>query len=147
MYKIYKVTTGDTLESIAKKFNTTVRELQDINGKDYISFGEMIIVPNNQNDDWFDTYIVQKGDNLYAIAQKYNISLIDLLNINGLDKDDYIYPNQEIMVPKKNVKVIITKEDDTLNSASKRLGMNTEEMLYQNDNIYLLPEQLLVYKK
>ena len=107
----------------------------------------MIIVPNNQNDDWFDTYIVQKGDNLYAIAQKYNISLIDLLNINGLDKDDYIYPNQEIMVPKKNVKVIITKEDDTLNSASKRLGMNTEEMLYQNDNIYLLPEQLLVYKK
>ena len=94
MYKIYKVTTGDTLESIAKKFNTTVRELQDINGKDYISFGEMIIVPNNQNDDWFDTYIVQKGDNLYAIAQKYNISLIDLLNINGLDKDDYIYPNQ-----------------------------------------------------
>ncbi len=147
MYKIYKVTTGDTLESIAKKFNTTVKNLQEINDKDYISMGELIIVPNDRKSDWFDVYTVKQGDNLYAIAQKYNISLIDLLNINGLDKDNYIYPGQEIMVPKSNVKVIVTKEDETINSASKRLGLNNEELLYQNDNIYLLPEQLLIYKE
>ena len=51
------------------------------------------------------------------------------------------------MVPKKNVKVIITNDEETINSASQRLGLNNEELLYQNDNIYLLPEQLLVYKK
>ncbi len=147
MYKIYKVVAGDTYESIAQRFNTTVKNLQDINGKNYITLGELIIVPNNQNDNWFDVYTVEKGDNLYAIAQKYNISLTDLLNINGLDKDNYIYPGQEIMVPKNNVKVIITTDDETINSASKRLGLNNEELLYQNDNIYLLPEQLLVYKK
>lgn len=147
MYKIYKVTTGDTLESIAKKFNTTVKNLQEINDKDYINMGELIIVPNDRKSDWFDVYTVKQGDNLYAIAQKYNISLMDLLNINGLDKDNYIYPGQEIMVPKSNVKVIVTKEDETINSASKRLGLNNEELLYQNDNIYLLPEQLLIYKE
>lgn len=147
MYKIYKVTSGDTFESIAKKFNTTVKDLQEINDKDYITIGELIIVPNTQNDSWFDIYTVEKGDNLYAIANKYNISLMDLLNINGLDKDNFIYPGQELMVPKKNVKVIITSDDETINSASKRLGLNNEELLYQNDNIYLLPEQLLVYKK
>lgn len=147
MYKIYKVTTGDTLESIAKKFNTTIKNLQEINDKDYISMGELIIVPNDRKSDWFDVYTVQQGDNLYAIAQKYNISLIDLLNINGLDKDNYIYPGQELMVPKSNVKVIVTKENETINSASKRLGLNNEELLYQNDNIYLLPEQLLIYKE
>lgn len=147
MYKIYKVTTGDTLESIAKKFNTTVKNLQEINDKDYISMGELIIVPNDRKSDWFDVYTVKQGDNLYAIAQKHNISLIDLLNINGLDKDNYIYPGQELMVPKSNVKVIVTAEDETINSASKRLGLNNEELLYQNDNIYLLPEQLLIYKE
>ncbi len=147
MYKIYKVTTGDTLESIAKKFNTTVKNLQEINDKDYISMGELIIVPNDRKSDWFDVYTVKQGDNLYAIAQKHNISLIDLLNINGLDKDNYIYPGQELMVPKSNVKVIVTTENETINSASKRLGLNNEELLYQNDNIYLLPEQLLIYKE
>lgn len=147
MYKIYKVTSGDTFESIAKKFNTTVKDLQEINDKTYITMGELIIVPNNQNDSWFDIYTVEKGDNLYNIANKYNISLKDLLDINGLDKDNYIYPGQEIMVPKDNVKVIITSNEETINSASKRLGLNNEELLYQNDNIYLLPEQLLVYKR
>lgn len=146
MYKVYKIVAGDTLESIAKKFNTTIKQLQEINDKDYVTIGEMIVVPNNTKNDWFEVYTVKKGDNLYAIAQKYNMSLVDLLNINGLDKDNYIYPGQEIMVPKNNIKVIITKENETINSASKRLGLNTEELLYQNDNVYLLPEQLLVYK-
>ena len=47
MYKIYKVSMGDTLSSIAKKFNTTIDNLQNINGIDYINMGELIIVPNN----------------------------------------------------------------------------------------------------
>lgn len=143
MYKIYKVSMGDTLASIANKFNTTIENLQNINGKDYISMGELIVVPNN-NDDYFDTYIIEKGDSLYSISKKYKISLIDLLNINGLDKDNYIYPGQEILVPKKDINMIITKERETLNSASERLGMDDKELLLQNDNIYLMPEQLLI---
>ena len=147
MYKIYKVSMGDTLESIAKKFNTTILDLQNINGKDYITMGELIIVPNNQNSEWFEKYIVKAGDNLYSIADKYNISLADLLDINGLDKDNYIYPGQEILVPKSNVKIIITKNNETLRSASDRLGLDDSELLIQNESIYLLPEQLLVYRK
>ena len=45
MYKIYKVNSNDSLDSIARRFNTTVSNLQDINGKDYIVEGELIIVP------------------------------------------------------------------------------------------------------
>lgn len=144
MYKIYKVSMGDTLSSIAKKFNTTIDNLQNINGKDYISMGELIIVPNNNSNDYFDTYIIEKGDSLYSLSQKYKISLMDLLNINGLDKDNYIYPGQEILVPKRNINMIITKEDETLNSASERLGLDRMDLLSQNDNIYLMPEQLLI---
>lgn len=144
MYKIYKVSIGDTLASIANKFNTTIDNLQNINGKDYISMGELIIVPNNNSNDYFDSYTIEKGDSLYSISKKYKISLIDLLNINGLDKDNYIYPGQEILVPKKDINMIITKERETLNSASERLGMEDSDLLLQNDNIYLMPEQLLI---
>lgn len=146
MYKIYKVSIGDTLSSIAKKFNTTIENLQNINGKDYISMGELIIVPNNINDDWFETYVIEKGDNLYAISQKFDIDLLDLLNINGLDKDEYIYPGQEILVPKKNVNIMITKENETLRSASEKLRLDRTDLLLQNDTIYLMPEQLLINK-
>lgn len=146
MYKIYEVSKGDTLESIAKKFNTTVSNLQDINDKNYIVLGELIIVPNNTKSEWFEMYTVKKGDSLYKIAQQYNISLDDLLNINGLDKENYIYPGQEIIVPKKDVNVIVTRELETLDSASERLGMDNNELVYQNDKIYLMPEQLLIRK-
>jgi LysM repeat protein len=147
MYKIYKVSQGDTLESIAKKFNTTVKKLREINGKEYIIMGELIIVPNTIESDIFDMYVVQKGDNLYSIAGNYNISVNDLLSINGLDKDNYIYPGQEILVPKENINFIITKKDDTIRSASEKLGTNMDDLMAFNESIFLVPEQLLVYRR
>ena len=147
MYKIYKVKSGDTLESIARKFNTSVNNIRDLNGIDYISLGQMIIVPNNTNGEWFEIYTIKKGDNLYSLAENFNISLVDLLNINGLDNDNYIYPGQEILVPKKDVSVIITRGEETLESASERLGLDNNSLLEQNNNILLMPEQLLIYRK
>ena len=147
MYKIYKVSQGDTIESISKKFNTTVKNIKELNGKEYIVMGELIIVPNTIENDIFDIYEVKKGDNLYSIAGKYNISVKDLLSINGLDKENYIYPGQEILVPKEAVNFIITKKDDTLRSASDRLGSNIDEMISFNDSIFLVPNQLLVYRR
>lgn len=147
MYKIYKVKSGDTLESIARKFNTSVNNIRDLNGIDYISLGQMIIVPNNNSGEWFEIYTIKKGDNLYSLAENFNISLVDLLNINGLDKDNYIYPGQEILVPKKDVSVIITRGEETLESACERLGLDNNSLLEQNNNILLMPEQLLIYRK
>ena len=59
MYKIYQIEYGDTLDLIALKTNTTIDELKRINGinNNYdISVGELIIVPNNDNE-MFSTYI------------------------------------------------------------------------------------------
>lgn len=147
MYKIYKVSQGDTIESIAKRFNTTVNKLKEINGKEYIVMGELLIVPNTMDNNIFEVYKVEKGDNLYSIAGKYNISVKDLLSINGLDKDNYIYPGQEILVPKDNIEFIITKKDDTIRSACDRLGLNSDELLSFNESILLMPDQLLIYRR
>ncbi len=108
--------------------------------------GEQLVVPTDSQQ-LFDTYIVIQGDTLYDIASKYNVTVDNLALLNGLDKQDYIYPGQEILVPKSDVKFYITNPGDTLVSAADILETNVEELIAQNKIIYLLPEQLLTYKK
>lgn len=149
MYKIYKVLKDETPEDIAQKFNTTPAELSSINGGeslDSIKEGDFIIVPI-QEEAFFDSYKIQKGDTIYAIAKKYGANETDLLKLNGLDKNDYIYPGEEILVPKKEVRFYITNEGDTMNVAAEKLNVRPGQILLQNENVYLLPEQLLVFKK
>lgn len=148
MYKIYEVKVGDTASSIANKFKTTIENLQKINGfpNNYeIMVGEFIVVPV-ETEVLFDTYTVKQGDNMYQIAQKYNADVNDLLKINGLSKTDYIYPNQEILVPTNNVKFIVTEEGETTSSAAGKLNIGIAELLLQNENLLLEPDQVIVYK-
>lgn|SRR5574344_81018 len=149
MYNIYQVQNGDTLASIARMYGTTDDFLIAINGfpNNYIlTPGMNIVVPSVQNEIFFK-YIVQKGDNLYSIATKYGIDLDYLIMINGLNKNDYIYPNQELIVPNKNVGIFLTKDGDTINSVLEKLNISINDLLNQNANIYLMPEQLIIYKK
>ena len=148
MYKIYQIEYGDTLEKIAQKTNTTVEDLIKINGfsNDYmVGVGNLIIVPNN-NDDIFTTYRVQMGDNVYSIARMFNIDPNTLLAINGVNKDDYIYPNQEIMVPNDNVIIYITKVGDTVDDVLNNLEVDLETLIKENNKIFVAEDQLMVHK-
>ena len=71
----------------------------------------------------------------------------DLEKINGLEEDDYIYPNQEILIPKQGVGIYVTVDNETLEDISKKIGIRPEVIMDQNDKLYLLPDQLIVYKK
>ena len=149
MYNIYQVRAGETLESIANQFNTTVPMLRKINGYDNnyeIRPGQYIIVPI-ERPKLFEIYKVKKGDNMYMIAQNYNTNLNDLLKLNGLDENDYVYPDQEILVPLPGVNFYITQNGDTLNTVAEAMMTNPGALLLQNENIYLMPDQLIVYRK
>ena len=50
------------------------------------------------------------------------------------------------MIPRKGVRMYITKDGDTLNNVAASLGLTLEEVIRNNQNIYLLPEQLIVYR-
>ena len=146
MYRVYQVMPGETLDSIAKKIGTTMEELMKLNGNIVVTPGMNIIVPTNGND-LFRTYVVKQGDNMYMIARDYNVNYEDIIRLNGLDRDDYIYPGQEILIPNEGVGIFITEEGSTLNDAVTNLGVDVNSLLMQNDTIYLLPDQLIVYKK
>ena len=145
MYNIYKVKSGDTLESIASYLGVNADRLAELNGLDNksLSIDDTIIVPNGVQD-YFDYYTIKKGDTLYAIARRYNINPELLTSLNGLEAEDYIYPNQTILIPKSEYSYYITKTGDTLDSVSDTFGVSRDELLDENDVIYLMEGQMLV---
>ena len=149
MYKIYQVEYGETLEDIASKVKTTVDDLININGFDQnknLNVGDLIIVPNNKGN-IFEKYIVNVGDTVYSIAKMYNIDLGTLLLINGLNENDFIYPNQEIMIPSKDYVIYITQSGDTLLKVARNLGVDANTLSNENDKIFLIEDQLIVRQK
>lgn len=148
MYQIYQVAPNDTLSSIATKFNTSIDEIRRLNGMSLNTMlmpGNYIVIPKVENG-LYKTYIVEKGDNLYSIAMKNNTTVRDLLLINGLNENDYIYPNQEILVPNEGVNIYITG-NETLKDVASKIGLSEQEIVEQNEALYLLPEQIIVYEK
>lgn len=146
MYDKYTVGYNESLNDIASRFNTTKEELMSINNlyEDSLRAGMDIAVP--VSNDYFTTYTVNSGDNLYAIARRYNINPTLLAALNGLNMDDYIYPNQKIMIPKSGYSFYITKDGDTLTIVADKFKRNADEIIKMNQTIYLLPGQLMINK-
>lgn len=148
MFKIYRIMQGDTLESISRNLGINLDELKRING----IVGEPILIPGtnlivpNREDNIYITYTVKKGDTIYDIARRNNIDRKLLLLINGMDEGDYIYPDEQILIPRADVGLYLTEKGDTINSVSENLSMTPEEMIKLNDTIFLSPDQVIVYK-
>lgn len=141
---IYKVQKGDTLYSIAKKFNVGLNELKEINdlNSNLISVGMQLIIPGVAPPEQTNTtYIVQKGDTLYSIANANNISVDELVDLNDLINSD-IYPGQELLISisfkeediennKDNIYVVTS--GDTLWSIARKNNISVSDLLNTNN--------------
>ena len=85
----YTVKSGDSLWSISKKFGITVDELKQVNNltSNLLSIGQNLLIPTKESETTTDEYIVQKGDTLYGIANKFNTTVDNLKSINNLTTD------------------------------------------------------------
>lgn len=148
MFEIYRIMPGDTLEKISVNLGINVDELRRING----IIGDPILIPGtnliipNRNNNTYIKYVVKRGDTIYDIARRNNIDKRILLLINGLNENDYIYPEQEILIPSENVRLYVTEDGDSLNSISENLGITITDMLRMNDTLFLSPDQIVVYR-
>jgi LysM repeat protein len=148
MFDKYLIQNNDTLTNLAERFKTTPQNILDINNiayPDMLRAGMEIIVPKNTQE-YFTTYTINQGDNLYAIAKRYNINPTLLAAINGLSGEDYIYPNQQLLIPKSGYSYYITAEGDTLSIVADKFNTKPETVIASN-TVYLLPGQLIVNKK
>ncbi len=100
-------------------------------------------------------YTVNKGDNLYLISKKYNITISKLINFNNIDSPYKIFPNQKIFIPKKRTHVV--KRGDTLYSISRKYrtdvftvsrfnNLKNVNQIYTNQKL-IIPDQFERKKK
>lgn len=144
----YIVKKNDTLDSIATAFNVRKEDIINANNlpESFMIFeGQALLIPN-VNSNVFDYYVVQKGDTLFSIANRYNTTASMLALINGIKENEYIYANQTILVPRRGIRTYITRPGDTLFSTSDNLGVLPTKLIQDNHSIYLLPEQLIIVR-
>lgn len=75
------------------------------------------------------------------------MTVAQLAMLNGLDDDDYLYVDQVLVVPKENTEFYITEDNDTLTKVASYFQTTPKVLVEQNKTIYLMPEQLIIYKK
>ena len=62
-------------------------------------------------------YKVRKGDNLFSISRRFNISIQELIRVNKIQEPYKIFPNQSIFIPLNQMHKILKGE--TLYSISR----------------------------
>lgn len=121
----HKVRKGQTLASIAKKYGVTVAQIKDWNNisarTKTVKTGRTLVIFKNavttsqpsssknsssktassntaKNSGGAKYYTVRKGDTLYGVARKNNISLNELLRLNGLTAKSTIHAGKKLRV-------------------------------------------------
>ena len=145
MLETYIINSTDTIEDIAKKYNTTKEVIEYLNSNTIFSPGTNILVPSISNE-VFTYYIIRKGDTLSKIASDNQIDLNLLAKLNGLNPADYIYENTILLVPKAGSILYITSEGDTLSKIANDMNIDITNLIDENKYLYLQPEQLIVHK-
>lgn len=128
----YVVKKGDSLWSIAKKYNMTVDELKSINNlkSNLLSIGQRLKI--KESNDNQNIYIVKKGDTLYKIANMYGTTVDNLKALNNL-KNNNLSIGQNLIVPSKN-KIYIVQKGDSLWSIARKYD-TTVDSIKRNNNL------------
>jgi membrane-bound lytic murein transglycosylase D len=101
---VYVVKRGDSIQVIARAFNTTIKRIKELNNlqSNIIKVGQKLVIQPLKMEGAI-SYTVQSGDTPYSIAVKNGMDLRTLLRINGLRSRSKIYPGQQLwVIPKKS---------------------------------------------
>ncbi|KKA46330.1 LysM peptidoglycan-binding domain-containing protein [Salinivibrio sp. KP-1] len=100
--RTHTVRQGDSFWTIARRYNVDYRQLAKWNGmspRDTLSIGQKLVVWDKEGDARrirTITYRIRQGDSLSSIAQRYNVSVAELVKWNQLRQNAYIQPGQKL---------------------------------------------------
>lgn len=106
----YTVKSGDSLWKIANTYHTTVAELRQLNNlkSDVLQIGQVLKLPNSEpSNDSGITYTVVSGDSLYKIANRYGVSVSDIMKANNLSNSN-LSIGQKLIIPSKESNQVYT---------------------------------------
>lgn len=134
----YTVQKGDSLWSIAKKFNTTVDNLKSINNltSNLLSIGQKLKISEKESPTSGTYYTVVKGDTLYAIANKYGLTVNELKKLNNLTSNN-LDIGMTLLVDKKpspttEVNTYTVKAGDSLYKIAKEYNTTVSNLMTIN---------------
>lgn len=129
------VVSGDSLWKLAKKYDTEVRIIKEINyiDSDLLSINDTLLIPlsksKSNNFIPYEMHIVSEGDTLWDLSKKYNIAIEDLIRMNSLKKDSYLQLGQQLTIGNKNIHRNIESKKRTILYSVK-----------QGDNLYKISD-------
>jgi peptidoglycan-N-acetylglucosamine deacetylase len=152
----YTVQWGDTLYSLAQRFDTTVDAIVALNGlqdASYIRVGQVLRIsgtaapvpaPGTGGE-----YTVQAGDTLYSIARRYGTTVEAIQSANGIVNPSLIRVGQKLIIPGGGTTpapttggtTYVVQADDTLYSIAARFGKNVWDIVVANN----LADPSLIY--
>jgi len=127
----YVVKKGDSLWTIAQRFNTGVNLLRQLNNLEgeQISPGQRLQVRPSSLDE--GVHVVRIGDTLSAIALKYNIEVSQLREINGIEGSN-IQVGDKLRLRKTPVAIHIVEQGDALWEIARAYGMSVQDLMRLN---------------
>ena len=137
----YIVKSGDSLYKIANAYNTTVDELKSLNNlsSNILSIGQVLKVPKSASSEITSTidYVVKSGDNLYAIARKYNTTVNEIKSLNNLGSD-ILSVGQILKIPtvtpsQEQKETYIVQSGDSLYSIARKFNTTVDELKRLNN--------------
>ena len=137
---IYIVTAGDSLYSIARRFNTSVDNIKKANNltSNNLSIGQKLIIPSeNESINNQTIYTVVSGDSLYSIARRFNTSVDNIKKANNLTSNN-LSIGQKLIIPSENESInnqtiYTVVSGDSLYSIARRFNTSVDNIKKANN--------------
>ncbi|GHG64075.1 lytic transglycosylase [Alishewanella longhuensis] len=171
----YQVKSGDTLGAIAKRYQTTVSALTNLNklSGNTIRIGQTLLIPRASGSDEQSAgpdlqnigpaesstqteYIVQRGDTLWDLSRKYDVTVAQLRNWNKLASNAILNEGQVLQIIQSNQAQYAqlktrtvnyrVRSGDSLAKIAQRFSVSVDDIIKWNNispERYLQPGQQL----
>ncbi len=150
----YVVHSGDTLSSIAARFGTTVDNLIRLNhlSSETIQVGMVLKVPRSAQPTpapAYQSYVVQPGDTLFGLAERFNTTVGELRAFNNLTSDTLrIGQVLRVKRPSPTYVTYVVKQGDTLSSIAHAYDVSPVAIAkangLQNENLLVVGQTLRI---
>ena len=155
----HEVSKGDNLWDLAKKYETRIQIIRDVNqlDRDLLSIGQILLIPVGNPKNIiipFDSHVISEGDTLWSLAKKYNVSPKQIMSMNNITNPNEILIGSKLNIGNKNIfrnieskkRTILysVKQGDNLYKISQLFNVSVESIKSNNDGIGLLkPGQII----
>lgn len=136
---------GDTLFRIALRYGVemaTLAEANQIGNMTRIYVGQELIIPGTDAPETGEEianplvaaapiiHRVERAENLGAIAQKYGVTIQEILDANNIANINLIYPGQELQIWAPDIGIVTSQDTSQASTAEAEISSTTETVTH-----------------